>query len=48
VGPDGRLNWHFLVTDWNLVRLQLLDEAPDLPTTPTRRAVQVEQQQHPH
>jgi predicted ester cyclase len=42
VGPDGRLNWHFLVTDWNLVRLQLLGQAPDLPTTPTRRAVQVE------
>lgn len=41
-GPDGRLNWHFLVTDWNLVRLTLLGEAPDLPTTPTRRAVQTE------
>jgi predicted ester cyclase len=41
-GPDGRLNWHFLATDWNLVRLQLLGQAPDLPTTPTRRAVQVE------
>src|SRR5262249_14698573 len=42
VGADGKLNWHFLATDWNLVRLQLLGEAPDLPTTPTRRAVQVE------
>ena len=42
LGPDGRLNWHFLVTDWNLVRLQLLGQAPDLPATPTRRAVQVE------
>jgi hypothetical protein len=42
VGPDGRINWHFLVTDWNLVRLQLLGEASDLPTSPTRRAVQVE------
>lgn len=21
LGPDGRLNWHFLATDWNLVRL---------------------------
>jgi len=27
------------VTDWNFVRLQLLGEAPDLPTTPERRAV---------
>jgi len=25
--------------DWNFVRLQLLGEAPDLPTTPERRAV---------
>jgi predicted ester cyclase len=41
-GPDGRLNWHFLATDWNLVRLRLLGKAPDLPTTPTRRAIQVE------
>ena len=41
-GPDGRLNWHFLATDWNLVRLQLLGQAPDLPATPTRRAVQAE------
>jgi predicted ester cyclase len=41
-GPDGRLNWHFLATDWNLVRLQLLGQAPDLPITPTRRAVQGE------
>jgi predicted ester cyclase len=45
-GPDGRLNWHFLVTDWNLVRLQLLGQAPDLPATPTHRAVQVELAQH--
>jgi predicted ester cyclase len=45
-GPDGRLNWHFLATDWNLVRLQLLGQAPDLPTTPTRRAVQVELAHH--
>jgi predicted ester cyclase len=28
VGPDGRLNWHLLATDWNLVRLQLLGQAP--------------------
>jgi predicted ester cyclase len=42
VGPDGRLNWHLLATDWNLVRRQLLGQAPDLPATPTRRAVQVE------
>ena len=42
VGADGRLNWHFLATDWNLVRLQLLGQPPDLPTTPTRRAVQAE------
>ena len=41
-GPDGRLNWHFLATDWNLMRLQLLGQAPDLPTIPTRRAVQAE------
>jgi predicted ester cyclase len=41
-GPDGRLNWHLLTTDWNLVRLTLLDQAPPLPTTPTRRAVQTE------
>jgi predicted ester cyclase len=33
-GADGRLNWHFLATDWNLVRLQLLGQAPDLPATP--------------
>lgn len=44
-GPDGRLNWHLLATDWNLVRLRLLGQAPDLPTTPTRRAVQVEMAQ---
>ena len=24
---DGRLNWHFLATDWNLVRLRLLGQA---------------------
>jgi predicted ester cyclase len=41
-GPDGRINWHFFVTDWNYVRLQLLGEAPDLPATPTRRAVLAE------
>lgn len=46
-GADGRLNWHFLVTDWNLVRLQLLGEAPDLPATPSRRAIQVELAQRP-
>src|SRR5262249_21654039 len=28
-GADGRLNWHFFVTDWNYVRLQLLGSAPD-------------------
>jgi len=39
VGADGRINWHFYVTDWNIVRLQLLDEAPDLPAAPERRAV---------
>jgi len=39
IGADGRINWHFYVTDWNIVRLQLLGEAPDLPTTPERRAV---------
>ena len=39
LGADGRINWHFFVTDWNIVRLQLLGEAPDLPTTPERRAV---------
>src|SRR5262245_26855248 len=52
VGADGRLNWHFLATDWNLVRLQLLGQTPDLPVTPARRAVQVEmaqrrEQSHP-
>jgi len=41
-GPDGRINWHFFATDWNCVRLQLLGEAPDLPATPTRRAVLAE------
>jgi predicted ester cyclase len=41
LGADGRINWHFFVTDWNIVRLQLLGEAPDLPTTPERRAVLV-------
>ena len=46
-GPDGRLNWHLLATDWNLVRLQLLGQAPDLPATPTRRAVQAELAQQP-
>ena len=39
LGADGRINWHFFVTDWNIVRLQLLGEAPDLPATPERRAV---------
>ena len=39
IGADGRINWHFYVTDWNIVRLQLLGEAPDLPATPERRAV---------
>ena len=42
VGADGRLNWHLLATDWNLVRLQLLGGTLDLPATPTRRAVQAE------
>ena len=42
-GPDGRINWHFFITDWNIVRLQLLGTAPDLPTTPTHRAVLFEQ-----
>ena len=42
VGADGRLNWHLLATDWNLVRLQLLGQAPELPATPTRRALQAE------
>lgn len=42
LGTDGRINWHFFVTDWNYVRLQLLGEAPDLPATPTRRVVQAE------
>ena len=39
LGADGRINWHFFVTDWNIVRLQLLGQAPDLPATPERRAV---------
>jgi hypothetical protein len=47
-GADGRLNWHFLAIDWNLVRLQLLGQAPDLPATPTHRAVQAELAQQPH
>src|SRR5215472_13822686 len=42
VGADGRINWHFYATDWKLVRLQLAGQAPDLPTTPERRAVQTE------
>jgi hypothetical protein len=29
-GPGGRLNRHFLATGWNVVRLQLLGQAPDL------------------
>jgi predicted ester cyclase len=41
LGADGRINWHFFVTDWNFVRLQLLGETPDLPATPERRAVLV-------
>ena len=44
-GPDGRLNRHFFVTDWNNVRLQLLGQAPDLPAVPTRRAVLAERPQ---
>jgi SnoaL-like polyketide cyclase len=32
-GADGRLNRHFLAAGWNLVRLQLLGQAPDLPAT---------------
>jgi predicted ester cyclase len=39
LGADGRINWHMFVTDWNIVRLQLLGEAPDLPTAPEHRAV---------
>jgi len=39
LGADGRLNWHFFVTDWNFVRLQLLGEEPGLPAPPERRAV---------
>jgi predicted ester cyclase len=42
VGPDGRINWHFYVTDWNLVRLRILGQDPGLPATPERRAVQAE------
>jgi predicted ester cyclase len=42
LGADGRLNWHFFVTDWNYVRLQLVGTAPDLPSVPTRRAVLAE------
>ena len=48
VGADGRLNWHLLATDWNLVRLQLLGQAPDLPATPTHRAVQAELARQPN
>ena len=48
IEPIGRLNWHFLATDWNLVRLQLLGQAPDLPATPTRRAVQAELARQPN
>ncbi len=40
VGPDGRINWRFLLCDWNGVRQQLLGEQPELPQTPTRIAVQ--------
>lgn len=29
-----RINWHFFVTDWNIVRLRLLGEAPDSPAIP--------------
>jgi hypothetical protein len=29
-GAGGRLNRHFLATGWNVVRLQLLGQAPDL------------------
>ena len=47
VGANGKLYWHFLATDWNLVRLQLLGQAPDLPATPTRRAVQAELARQP-
>ncbi len=47
VGADGRLNWHLLATDWNLVRLQLLGQAPDPPITPARRAVQAELARQP-
>jgi predicted ester cyclase len=43
VGRDGRINWHFYVTDWRLVRLQLLGQTPDLPAHPTRRAILAEQ-----
>ncbi|MFD0687583.1 ester cyclase [Actinomadura fibrosa] len=45
-GPDGRFNWRLYATDWNYVRLQMLDQTPDLPTEPQRRAVQAELAAH--
>lgn len=41
VGEDGRINWRFLLCDWNGVRQQLLGDAPALPATPSRVAVQL-------
>ena len=42
LGEDGRIRWRFMLCDWNGVRLQLLGEVPDLPTTPSRIAVQAQ------
>lgn len=47
LGADRRINWHFFVTEWNYVHRQLLGEGPDLPATPTRRAVQAERSAQP-
>jgi predicted ester cyclase len=41
-GKDGRFVWRMFVTDWNVVRLRLLRQAPDLPVEPSTRAVQAE------
>ena len=37
IGRDGRINWRFLLCDWNGARLQILGQPADLPAEPHRQ-----------